>query len=82
MQCPACSQYPMTTVRRTRSPLLRGVREYRRLEPFLCAWCGAVLPEWDSAPLLLEKLRQLSRFGLVGSSGALLRRRWGHEGQG
>lgn len=80
MHCPACSQLQTKMVRRTRSPLLRGLREYRRLEPFLCAWCGAILPEWDSAPLLLEKLRQLSRFGLLGHSGALLRRRWGQEG--
>ncbi len=38
----------------------------------LCAGCGALLPAEDGTRRMLEKLSQLSRFGLGGESPPLL----------
>jgi hypothetical protein len=72
MLCVRCAQIQAAILRRTGRPLLRGSWEWRRLEPLICACCGAVLPETDSAEPLLEKLGQLSRFGLTEGGDPLL----------
>lgn len=72
MLCSRCTQIQIAILKTTGRPFIRGVWEERRLEPLLCARCGAVLPERDSAGPLLDKLGQLSRFGLAGSFRPLL----------
>lgn len=72
MLCSSCTQIQIAILRRTGRPLLRGAWEYQRLEPLICARCGAVLPEQDNTGPLLEKLGQLSRFGLAGTVRPLL----------
>jgi|GEM_PF-2000650 len=72
MLCSSCTQIQIAILRRTGRPFLRGVWEERRLEPLICARCGAVLPERDDTGQLLDKLGQLSRFGLAGSIRPLL----------
>lgn len=72
MLCVSCTQIQVAILRRTGRPLLRGSWEWKRLEPLICARCGAVLPEADSTGPLLEKLGQLSRFGLTEGGDPLL----------
>jgi len=43
-----------------------------KLAGLVCAQCGTVLPADDVTRRLLEKLTQLSRFGLGGESAPLL----------
>lgn len=72
MLCSSCTQIQIAILRNTGRPLLRGAWEHQRLEQLFCARCGAVLPEQDNTGPLLEKLGQLSRFGLVGGVKPLL----------
>jgi hypothetical protein len=72
MLCLSCTQIQVAILRRTGRPLLRGSWEWKRLAPQICSRCGAVLPESDSAGPLLDKLGQLSRFGLIEGGAPLL----------
>lgn len=73
MLCGSCTQIQVAILQRTGRRLLRGSWEWKRLEPLICTRCGAVLPEQDSAESLLEKLGQLSRFGLTEGGDPILR---------
>lgn len=73
MLCSSCTQIQIAILRRTGRPVLRAAWEEERLERLICARCGAVLPEQDSAEPLLDKLGQLSRFGLASGYRPLLR---------
>lgn len=72
MLCSTCNQISMAILRRSGRALLRGSWEWARLESLICSRCGAVLPERDTAEPLLEKLTQLSRFGLAEGGSPLL----------
>jgi len=54
----------------------RGIRgasaKHPELNSQLCSNCGSVLPAEDGTRRMLEKLLQLSRFGLGGESPPLL----------
>jgi MoaA/NifB/PqqE/SkfB family radical SAM enzyme len=72
MLCTNCTQIQAALLRRTGRPLLRGSWEWKGLEPLICAHCGAVLPERNNTEPLLEKLGQLSKFGLIEGGEPLL----------
>lgn len=72
MLCGSCTQIQAALLRRTGRPLLRGAWEWKGLEPLICARCGAVLPERSGSDPLLEKLGQLSKFGLIEGGEPLL----------
>ena len=54
------------------TPPLAQPASAERLLGLLCARCGKVLPAEDGTKRLLDKLSQLSRFGLGGESPPLL----------
>jgi hypothetical protein len=82
MLCTSCTQIHAAMLRRTGRPLLRGAWEWRALEPLVCARCGAVLPERSGSDPLLEKLGQLSRFGLIEGGGPILEEQTRTKGEG
>lgn len=84
MLCTSCTQIQAALLRRTGRPLLRGSWEWKGLDPLICARCGAVLPERTNSEPLLEKLGQLSRFGLIDGGEPLLggRSKTTEEGMG
>jgi hypothetical protein len=65
MLCSSCIQIQVAILRRTGRRPVRGSWEWKHLEPLICTRCGAILPESKSSDPLLEKLGQLSRFGLT-----------------
>jgi len=73
MLCNRCDEETAPRDRRRRPPLeapaLGG-----GLSALVCARCGTILPAPDPVRRMLEKLSQLSRFGLGGDSGPLLER--------
>ena len=70
MLCERCER-EMVLGNRGRSDRNSG-GEHPGLNSQLCSNCGAVLPAEDGTQRMLEKLLQLSRFGLGGESPPLL----------
>jgi len=73
MLCGRCRETPAAT-RRNGRMIPREIDDAEPLARILCSACGEVLPDPDPTDGILEKLVQLSRFGLVGGGSPLLRK--------
>ncbi len=70
MLCEKCEREAALGKRGRRIPA--AAVKHPDLNAQLCTSCGAVLPAEDGTRRMLEKLSQLSRFGLGGESPPLL----------